>query len=112
LVITVSATLLQLYIVDAATTRLVTSVAHGIAWDVTKLYNLKIRAVGRNLQAKVWARTSSEPGWMATGYMRYLNYPCGDNGYWAIRPANGAGGANTGYFSDIRVTPIRKVGGP
>ena len=113
LIIVIDNTNVQLFLADNITTRLVASAAHGIAWDVTKLYNLRIRLRGKTLQVKVWARTAAEPNWMVTAYMVYLTFQINANGFWAVRPANAsAGGARTMYFSDLRVTPIRKVGGP
>ena len=100
------------YLVDSTgTSQVIGTMVHGVTWDATKLYWLKSRIIGRKLQTKFWLRGLAEPNWMLTSNMTYQNSVADANGWFSIRPVGTASPGNMRYFSDIRITPIRKVGG-
>jgi len=100
----------EIYLVDhTGTSRLLRSVAHGIAWNVNAWYMIKFRMVGRTCKLKIWLYGTAEPDWLAVAYCTYTTDRCDDSGIIAFRVV---GDPNPNrYISDIRITPIYKTGG-
>jgi hypothetical protein len=84
---------------------LLVSVDDGVVWDVNKWYSLKIRAQGDVVKIKIWEYGLSEPDWNYSQYLTRL--PKNSNGTVSLRAIN-----RTAGFSDIRITPIPRTGGP
>lgn len=92
----------RLYYCDPAFT-LINSQAFVL--DITKWYQVKAQIINRTVRYKAWVVGTAEPDWFYTQYLTrsYMK----KNGTIGIRS-----GANNKNITDIRVTPIRKVGGP
>ncbi len=73
-----------------------------------QIYNYRVQSIGDQFRVKLWLLGTAEPNWMLTIYVGRLRKPLPSNSTIGIR-------AQYAYivdFSDIRITPIRKVGGP
>ena len=71
--------------------------------DTTKWHNLRMRAVGRRVQGKIWTEDTAEPAWMIDHIIRYREMR-----------NNGTIGLHTTvrdvYHAQIQLTPIRRTG--
>ena len=89
--------------------------ASGLTNDIW--YNYKLRRNGKDVRIKIWQYGTSEPDWQHTNYeapggsnenpLKYSFRP-GNFGIVTYWPTVG----DWSKIADIRITPIRKVGGP
>jgi len=102
---------LYLYVFDNGAYNLLSTTV-GITMNPNVWYEIKAQLFGRTVRAKVWALGTSEPDWQNTAYINRMQIrgmePSGPTTI-ALRPDNDAVAKD---FADLRITPIRKVGGP
>ena len=75
-------------------------------------YNVKLRAQGQTFRAKVWLLGTAEPNWQLTTYMTRQQARGQDIGQSTICLRAGGTLAGLRDYADLRVSPVRKVGGP
>jgi hypothetical protein len=91
------------FVTDSGATPVLSNVAYAL--DLTKWYRLKVRVTGRHVQAKTWIDGTQEPDWIIDYWIRY--------GY--MRPIGTIGlmgSVRNVYYSQIRLLPMVRSGGP
>jgi len=95
-----------------------TSVVWPIIYAANTWYHVRVR-FDKFMKAKIWNYGTTEPDWAMSSYYR-IPMPVGaltyrsrvQKGYLSIMVNQSGGSVINADYSDIRITPIRKVGGP